>query len=170
MGNDIDYVLLEMELAVELVLCGRMTSIYPILLGTEEFREKPYRFVGRLPEGVPRATKERLLAILAEFGVTPSAGCETRSVRETVSFLLEYHGVRWDRMDFAEMEARLAGILADAVSRHVVPAPSARSPSAQPLHAPAPARPEVVPAAPSTSGLSARDEAAATRTSRSTLL
>ena len=73
---DVDYVLLEMELAVELVLCGCMTSVYPILLlGTEELREKPYSFVGRLPDNVQRATKERLLAILADIGVTPSVKC-----------------------------------------------------------------------------------------------
>jgi hypothetical protein len=114
---------------VELVLCGCMTSVYPILLGTEEFREKPYSFVGRLPDNVQRATKERLLAILADIGVTPSAKCATRSVRQTVGLLLEYQGVRWDRVDFAEMEVRQANILGGAV-------PGPASATAQPAAAP----------------------------------
>ena len=111
MGPSIDYVLLEMELAVELLICGRMTNVFPIFLGDAAFCDNPYSFIAILPNGVPVATKRKLLEVMAERGLEPSDGCSLRSVRETLCILLEHQGMRWDRMDFAEMEKRLLAIL-----------------------------------------------------------
>eukprot|EP00050_Salpingoeca_kvevrii_P004877 m.263863 g.263863 ORF g.263863 m.263863 type:complete len:647 (-) comp11053_c2_seq2:1211-3151(-) len=97
-GDVVDNVLLELELAVELLAAKTvLRRIVPVLAGEcEESGFAPFAFdqIKLLPDKVAVATKAKAREFLVAQGLTPSGGFEGRTVQQVVGLITRNQGIK----------------------------------------------------------------------------